>query len=194
MPDRGPNRAGNGGPACGIVPLVQPEEALVRACAAGDGEAWRRLVDLYSGWVLRVARSTLRRHTGRVDEAEAEDAAAEVFRQLVERDRALLKSFRAPFNLRAWLAIVARRAVNRMLRKRVPSGPVPETAAPERPDAGLGELLGRLPPEDRLLLELFFVHECSYEEIAAQLRISPESVGKQKFRAIERLRALRKEN
>ncbi len=172
---------------------MQAEESLVRACAAGDAEAWRRFVDLYSGWVLRVARATLRRHTGRADEADVEDAAAEVFRQLVERDRALLRTIRAPFNLRAWLAIVARRSVNRQLRKRVPSAPLPETVAPPQGDAGLDELLGRLAPEDRLLLELFFVHECSYEEIAEQLGISPESVGKQKFRAIERLRALRKE-
>jgi len=182
------------GTECGIVSHVNPEEALVRACAAGDPGAWRRLVDLHSGWVLRVARAALRRHTGRVDEADAEDAAAEVFRQLVERDRALLRSFRPPFNLRAWLAIVARRSVNRQLRKKAPSAPLPETAAPERTVGGLGELLGRLPPEDRLLLELFFVHECSYEEIAGILGISPESVGKQKFRAIERLRALRLES
>jgi RNA polymerase sigma factor (sigma-70 family) len=171
---------------------MQSEEALVRACAAGDAAAWGRLVDLYSGWVLRVARAALRRHTGRADEADAEDAAAEVFRQLVERDRAMLRSLRAPYNLRAWLAIVARRAVSRLLRRRRPEGPLPERAAPEVRDGGLGDLLGRLPAEDRLLLELFFVHECSYEEIGALLGISPESVGKQKFRAVERLRALRK--
>jgi RNA polymerase sigma-70 factor (ECF subfamily) len=171
---------------------VQPEEALVRACAAGDAAAWRRLVDLYAGWVLRVARATLRRHTGRADESDAEDAAAEVFRQLVERDRALLRSMRPPFNLKAWLAIVTRRAVNRQLRRRPPVGPPVDGAAPPAGEGGLDELLGRLPPADRLLLELFFVHECSYEEIAAHLGISVESVGKQKFRAIERLKALRK--
>ena len=172
---------------------MQPEEALVRACAAGDAEAWRRFVDLYSGWVLRVARAALRRHTGRADEADVEDAAAEVFRQLVERDRAALRSLRAPFNLRAWLAIVARRSVNRQLRRKVESAPLPETTAPVRGESEWGDLLSKLPAEDRLLLELFFVHECSYEEIGAILGISAESVGKQKFRAIERLRGLRKQ-
>lgn len=171
---------------------MQPEEALARACAAGDADAWRRFVDLYSGWVLRVVRATLRRHTGRADDSDVEDAAAEVFRQLVERDRAMLRSLRAPVSLRAWLAIVARRSVNRQLRKRPPQAPLPETAAPAKPESELGDLLSQLPPEDRLLLELFFVHERSYEEIGAILGISPESVGKQKFRAIERLRGLRK--
>jgi RNA polymerase sigma factor (sigma-70 family) len=57
----------------------------------------------------------------------------------------------------------------------------------------LADLLDRLPPEDRLLLNLFFIHESSYEEIGAILGMSPESVGKAKFRALERLRILAKD-
>lgn len=171
---------------------MQPEKELVRACADGDPEAWRRFVDLYSGWVLRVTRATLRRVTGTVVEADAEDATAEVFRQLVERDRALLRSLRPPYNLRAWLAVIARRACNRMFRKKSPPALAKAPPAPPEHSFALQELLGRLPAEDRLLLELFFVHDCSYEEIAAVLGGSPESVGKQKFRALEKLRELMK--
>jgi RNA polymerase sigma factor (sigma-70 family) len=162
---------------------VPSEEELVRACASGDAAAWRRLVDLYSGWVLRVARSTL----WGAAEADVEDAAADVFRQLVERDRAMLRSLRAPYNLRAWLAIITRRACAKLLRRR---GPVaqPRDVAVAATDSSFQDLLRRLPPVDRLLLELFFVHDCSYEEIASLLGISVESVGKQKTRALDQLR------
>jgi RNA polymerase sigma factor (sigma-70 family) len=171
---------------------VQPEEALVRACASGDPEAWRRFADLYSTWVLRIARASLKRMTGAASEADAEDARAEVFRQLVERDRAMLRSLRPPYNLRAWLAIVTRRACGKLVRKRVPIAPIRESAAPSPESGAILDLLARLPAEDRVLLELFFVHDSSYEEIGAILGMSAESVGKAKFRALEKLRLLAK--
>ena len=162
---------------------MQSDEELVRACASGDPAAWRRLVDLYSGWVLRVARAALRRS----NEADVEDAAAEVFRQLVERDRAMLRSLRPPYHLRAWLALITRRACGKLLRRKGAIAEPRDVAAPAAP-APFGELLAKLPPADRLLLELFFVHDCSYEEIASMLGISVESVGKQKTRALEKLK------
>ncbi len=174
---------------------MQPDEQLVRSCAAGDPDAWRRFVDLYSGWVLRVARSTLRRHTGAVNEADAEDAASDVFRQLVERDRALLRSLRPPYHLQAWLAIVARRSVNKLLRRKPAPAPIGEAAASTPPEPStLGPLLERLPPQDRLILEMFFVDDRSYAEIAEALGVSAESIGKAKFRALEKLRELARES
>ncbi len=163
---------------------MQPEEELVRACANGDAEAWRRLVDLYSGWVARVARSALRG----ASEADVEDAAADVFRQLVERNRAMLRSLRPPYNLRAWLALITRRACGKQRRRKGATAEPRDLPAPA-PPGPFGDLLARLPPADRLLLELFFVHDCSYEEIASILGISVESVGKQKTRALEKLRS-----
>lgn len=169
---------------------MNAEEELARACAAGNPEAWRRFVDLYADWVLRIARATLRRRGDPALEGEAEDAAAEVFRWLVERDRALFRSFRAPFNLKAWLAVLARRACGRILRKRRAAPGGAEPVAPPAEASRLEELLGGLPAEDRLLLQLFFIHACSYEEIAQALGISVESVGKQKFRALQKLKEL----
>lgn len=173
-----------------IVLRVQPDEALVRACASGDPDAWRRFVGLYDGWVLRVARSSFRRLTGASSEADAEDARAEVFRQLVERDRAMLRSLRPPYNLRAWLAIVTRRACGKWLRKKPAIAPSREPATTDPEPGVLVDLLQKLPAEDRLLLELFFVHDSSYDEIGGILGMSVESVGKAKFRALEKLRDL----
>lgn len=163
---------------------MQSDEELARACASGDPAAWRRLVDLYSGWVLRVARAALRRPT----EADVEDAAAEVFRQLVERDRAMLRALRPPYHLRAWLALITRRACIKLLRRKGATAEPRDVPAPAAAPSSFGDLLAKLPPSDRLLLELFFVHDCSYEEIASMLGISVESVGKQKTRALEKLK------
>jgi len=158
---------------------MRSEEELVRACARGDADAWREFVDAYAGFVLGVARAALRA-------ADADDACAEVFRQLVDRDCAMLRGLRPPYNLRAWLAVITRRACGKLLRKRPGPAPAAEPAAPE--SSSFHEHLATLPPADRLLLELFFVHDCSYEEIAGILGISAESVGKQKTRALEKLR------
>jgi DNA-directed RNA polymerase specialized sigma24 family protein len=158
-----------------------PDEELVRACARGDAEAWRTFVALYSGWVQRIARAALKGA-----EADAEDACSEVFRQLVDRDRAMLRALKPPYHLRAWLAIITRRACGKILRRRPAAAGAPEKAAP--PASSIDDHLAALPPADRLLLELFFVHDCSYEEIAGILGISVESVGKQKTRALEKLR------
>ena len=175
---------------------MSAEEELIRRCAQGDAGAWKAFVDSYSGWLLRVARATFKR-TGQAADADADDVVSEVFRLLLERDAALLRSFRAPFNLRAWLAVLARRTCLRHFRKKVhlpdpQRRPPEETFSQEERDTLRG-LMDRLPPEDRALLEMFFARGCSYEEIAEILGISPESVGKRKFRALEKLRQWAKE-
>ena len=171
---------------------VSEEEALVRACASGDSAAWTRFADQYFLWVLRVARTSLKR-LGISPEADAEDARAEVFRQLVDRDHAMLRSLRPPYHLRAWLAIVTRRTCGKMMRKKGAVAPPREPASVPAESSALLDLLPRLPAEDRLLLELFFVHDSSYEEIGGILGMSAESVGKAKFRALEKLKVLAKE-
>ena len=169
---------------------VQREEELVRACARGEPGAWEEFVEGHASWLSRVIRATLKRHAGAANEADADDVLADVYRQMLERDRALLKSFRAPFNLRAWLAVIARRACLRLLRKKPPPAPTPLPPAPREDTELLKNLLNELPAEDRLLLELFFIHERSYGDIAGALGLAVDSIGKRKFRALQKLRDL----
>lgn len=127
--------------------------------------------------------------------ADVDDATAEVYRKLLERNCALLRSFRAPFKLRAWLTIITRRTCLRTLRR--PAAYPLERDVVASPTAGVSEealslarLLQRLDAEDRLVLDLFFRQDATYEEIGAVLGISAESVGKRKFRALGRLKEL----
>jgi len=173
---------------------VASEEDLVQACADGDSAAWREFVDVTSGWVRRAAEGALRGTRA----ADVDDAVAEVYRKLLERNSALLRSFRAPFNLKAWLTVITRRTCLRTLRRPAAAplerdvvAPNPETAVPEEARA-LERLLPKLAAEDRLVLNLFFHQDATYDQIGAVLGISAESVGKRKFRALERLKELAK--
>jgi RNA polymerase sigma factor (sigma-70 family) len=67
--------------------------------------------------------------------------------------------------------------------------PEPTPAAAEE-SRMLERLLRKLSAEDRLILELFFRQDATYEHIGSVLGISAESVGKRKFRALERLKEL----
>jgi RNA polymerase sigma-70 factor, ECF subfamily len=171
---------------------VSSEEDLVRACTRGDDGAWREFVDLSSGWVRRAAEGALRGARA----ADVDDAVAEVYRKLLERGCALLRSFRSPFNLKAWLTIITRRTCLRTLRRPQAAPLRHDVVAPEPRSAPVEEsrvlerLLQKLPAEDRLVLDLFFRQEASYEHIGEVLGISAESVGKRKFRALERLKDL----
>lgn len=173
---------------------MSSEEDLVRACTRGDDGAWREFVDLSSGWVRRAAEGALRGARA----ADVDDAVAEVYRKLLERDCALLRSFKAPFNLKAWLTVITRRTCLRTLRRPQAAPLERDVVAPEPPSAPAEEgrvlerLLQKLPAEDRLVLDLFFRQDASYEHIGSVLGISAESVGKRKFRALERLKEIAK--
>lgn len=171
---------------------MSPEEDLVRACAEGDSAAWQEFVDLSSGWVRRAAEGALRGARA----ADIDDAVADVYRKLLERNFALLRSFRAPFNLKAWLTVIARRTCLRTLRRPLGVPLEQDVIAPEQKPADesrtLERLLRKLPAEDRLILDLFFRQDAPYEHIGSVLGISAESVGKRKFRALERLKELAK--
>ncbi len=178
----------------GYSPAVASEEDLVQACVDGDPAAWREFVDLTSGWVRRAAEGALRGARA----ADVDDAVAEVYRKLLERNSALLRSFRAPFNLKAWLTVITRRTCLRTLRRPAAAplerdvvAPEPKSTVPEEVRA-LDGLLQKLPAEDRMVLDLFFREDATYEQIGAVLGISAESVGKRKFRALERLKELAK--
>lgn len=166
------------------------DSAIVQACIRGDAAAWRELVDRYGPSVAHEIRATLRRLTGSAPEADVEDVTAEVFKQLVERDFAVLRSFQQPYKLKAWLSILAQRACHRLVRKKRPAPLSTDLAVDPPASSSIQDLLDRLPLEDRTLLDLFYVHECSYEEITRVMGIPENTIRKQKFRALTRLREI----
>jgi RNA polymerase sigma-70 factor (ECF subfamily) len=149
---------------------------------------WERLVREHGPMVLRTAWRLLR------DVQEAEDVAQEVLLELFATRRA---EDVQPGLLQC---AAVRRSIDR-LRQRPPgvSGKgLPPPARDDGPDAGLleAELAERLragvatlPPRQAEVFCLRFLHEASYEQIAAAVGISPQAVAVHLHQARVRLRA-----
>lgn len=155
------------------------DAGALASIAAGDGAAFRRVVDRHLPLVLGVARRILR------DDAEAEDVAQETMLRLW-RGGARLEL--GPGGLGPWLRRVARN----LCIDRVRSGrrvavveEVPEQAEPASQLSGLAdqdlsrrvdEALRALPERQRIALTLFHFEGLSQVEVGATLGISDEAV------------------
>jgi RNA polymerase sigma-70 factor (ECF subfamily) len=185
-----------------------PEDLLlVRRCAAGDGAAWDAFLARFAPLIHGVVRRVLARYRI-ADAALEEDAFAAVIEVLLRDGGRVLRSFREPYNLAAWLSVLTRR----QCRAFVESRRGPETgletldvagadgavvdALAAREAAARREALARsvrglldeLPPRDRLIVTLFYFDRRKYREIARIVRMPAGNVGKTLARALEKLR------
>lgn len=172
------------------------DSAHTSALAAGDGEAWQRLVEQETPAVFRTCYRIL----GRVDEAE--DAAQETFLAAYRS----IGAFRGDGLAAAWLSRIAtreswRRAARSRHAARVstsldehgddqlqdPSDPLGETLSAERGDQ-VRRAVARLPQPYREVVSLRFLSELSIPDIAAVTNRPEGTVRTQLHRGLERLR------
>jgi len=172
----------------------------IRDVLAGDGEAFRRLVDKHAGSIFNLAY----RMTGNA--ADAEDLAQEAFLQAYAR----LADFRAGARFHPWLYTIALNLCRSHLRRKslprwlpVPRGPGedrpleaeisdrspdPEQALLAREaEERLQDAIGALPSKYREVFVLRQGEELSYEEIAGVLGLPLGTVEVRLFRARRRL-------
>lgn len=172
-----------------------PDRELVEACLRGDARAWEELVETFTPWVRGVVRKQLARRGPAPQEHDLDDLVSATFQQLLAREKATLRAFGPPYQLRPWLAVIAARVCSHAVRDAdPPAQPLDQSPPPAvldlPPDESaqlLERLLSRLSHEDRALLELFYVQQRSYEEIALLLGIPVNSIGKRKFRIMKKL-------
>ncbi len=189
-------QSSSGGPAAyaGRCAIDEPED--IRGAQAGDAEAFGRLVERHQAQVYRVCLAAL------ADPHEAEDAAQGTF---LKAYRAL-PGYRGEAALRTWLTRIAINQCRDRLRAKaraqerseslealLESGkPLPRALRLEPgdpPEALAEELLARLSPGERSLLELALSLEgAGYAELARRLGISVDSVKGRLKRARTRLR------
>ena len=179
------------------------EAELVRRAQAGEGDAFRVIMQRGNQRLFRVARGVVR------DDGEAEDVLQEAY----VRAFAAIGGFRGDAGVMTWLTrIVLNEARGRLRRRRPMVGlerieaaqmdgaeviPFPNafgTASPEA-DAARAQIRGLiehavddLPEAFRIVFIMRDIEECSIEETAANLDLKPETVKTRLHRARRLLR------
>jgi RNA polymerase sigma factor (sigma-70 family) len=176
-------------------PAGLDDKRLVRACLAGDEEAWSALIDKYKALIYSIP----------VKYGLSRQEASDVFQATCTELLLRLPQLREPRALPKWLMQVAhhecyrwKRQNQRMVSRDAETG-VPEPATPAIADGlvqqtqeeqMLREALARLTPQCRRLVELLFFETPSraYTEVAAELGLAVGSIGFTRQKCLERLR------
>ena len=166
------------------------DEALVRRALAGSDSAWTKLVGRYQQRVYNYAL----RMIGHPDDAL--DLMQEVFVGVMRN----LPGYRGDGAFAAWLFRIAAYRCTDYLRRRRVTVPLDETAwdgvdgeaveAEPLADANrpIAMALARLPAEQRHVVELKFFQEFTFDDIAGQLGISPNTAKTRLYGALRKLR------
>jgi RNA polymerase sigma-70 factor (ECF subfamily) len=173
------------------------DRELIGALRAGREEAWTELLRLYLRLVHHVVRRTLAA-SGRAAEQDVEDVTNEFLGSLVKDDYRALATVGEPYDLKAWLAVGARRrAIDFVRRRRLASVPLdgsPPPAAPEPAESANAEAraavsgaLSALNPKERLVVQLFYLDGKKYREISRITGVNPNSIGPTLLRAVEKM-------
>ena len=183
---------------------------LIARCIRGDAAAKAQFYDEYAGLIRKAIAGKL--HRLQVDPslfAEVEDIWHEVIVRIFDDDCRALSRIKQPASINAWLVTVAQNHVLTYLRKRASrhkaqdaasvaphAGAVatPEDAAARSEQTALIETkLATLSPQERLVLELYFVQNLKYAEISDVCGLNINTVSAKLRRAKSKLRKLLEE-
>ncbi|MGH6968697.1 MAG: RNA polymerase sigma factor [Stellaceae bacterium] len=159
--------------------------ALIR----GSKAQWDAFVRRYAGLILAAVRSQAR------DGGDIEDLVQEVFVRLCKDGYRLLKTYDpARAGLSTWLTIVARSTARDILRRRQPLT-TPYESVPEAALAITAEPVeriklpdGLLSPRQKLVLTMLYDRDMEVAEIAAVLKVDPQTIRSTHHKAMLKLR------
>jgi RNA polymerase sigma-70 factor (ECF subfamily) len=165
---------------------MMDDRAAIRACLAGEGDAFRHLVDRYQQRAQAHARILTR------NEADAADAVQEAF---VDAFRGL-KAFDQGRPFYAWLYVLLRNRCFKQVSRRgtrlesavIDDLPI-DPAVSER-HLDLWRAVGRLPAADAELVVLKHIEGWTYEELSTTLGIPRGTVMSRLYAARQRLLTL----
>lgn len=191
--------------------LHQVDQDLLRALIADDPQAWPAFVDRFLGLVSHVVAHAADCRGVRLTAPDREDLVAEVFKSLLEREKAVLRRFQGRSSLATYLTVVARRVVVRRLMSRAGLAPAPHFAAPPLAAGGavdeipsrerapaevvanrdqVTHLLGSLPDPDAQVVRMYHLEGRSYHEISRAVGLPENSIGPLLSRARQRMSQL----
>jgi RNA polymerase sigma-70 factor (ECF subfamily) len=185
--------------------MAEALNRTLRAAAAGDQDAWRRIVDVYSGRVYGLIYRQCH------DRALAEEITQAAFVKVVRN----LDHYSEEGKFQGWLFRIAMNRLRDEMRRRKrqatpmdftdtpveamtgpPSREQTAAADPSAPlleaerNAALHEAIARLPDADREILHLRYTSELSFQEIAAALDQPLGTVLARGHRALKKLKAM----
>lgn len=155
--------------------------ALLRRVARGEAAALTELIRRHQPRVYQIAYRLLK------DPLEAEDAAQEVFIKVYDHAH----RFEPKARVAAWIHRITANYCLNILRQRHPHDSLDQAESPSVPDTGatplealeeqelrrrLEVLLDALPENQRRALILKRFGDLSYQEIAAEMGLSPQAV------------------
>jgi RNA polymerase sigma-70 factor (ECF subfamily) len=163
---------------------VETERELLDAIRKGERAAMRRLYDRYSKYAMAIGL----RYIPNSDEMRdvLQDSFVKIITGISRFD------YRGEGSLKSWVSrIVANQAVDyiREHERFHFTDEMPDDRIDEEPDIGevpdevLDGLIGQLPANYRVVLNLFVFEQLSHREIAQQLGISEKNSATQFFRA-----------
>jgi len=164
--------------------MADPEDKiLVQRALQADPESFGELCRRYYPSLVALADSIL------LDHHLAEDAAQEVLAEACRK----LSELRKPERFGAWAAAICRNVARDMLRQRI--RPV-QAAAEQKSDcpdddrkAALAEAIGKLPQHLREVVFLRYYNEMSYEQMAAVLGATEQTIDGRLRRAKKKISA-----
>jgi RNA polymerase sigma factor (sigma-70 family) len=189
--------------------MPDPEQTaeLIASCLRGDDIARATFLLEFAGVVRQaVARKLAAMAGAPALRVEVDDLCNDVLAKLLADDCRVLRTLRDPRRIRAWLVVVAQRhcmdhlrgaAVRAQAERALWQEEHAGQAAGDSPAdiAARGEsarrarrLLENLAAPERLAVDLYFFHGCSYAEIAAMTGASINTVAARLHRAKAKLR------
>ena len=174
-------------PGLGMV-LDGKDHEVIEGCQRGDHEAFRALFETHKDKVYSIAL----RYSG--DHAAAMDIAQEAFLKLLSR----IQTFRGESSFESWLyrlvvnsCLDYRRRGRRLIAAvenvldamRSPGETVLEDLLRAEFQEGVQQVIGKLSPEQRIVVILRYTEDLSYEQIAEVLGCSRGTVASRLNRA-----------
>lgn len=164
---------------------METELQLLEAIRSGEREALRRLYDRYSGYAMAIGLRYL------PEGDEVRDVLQDSFVRILTSIGQF--NYHGEGSLKSWVSrIVSNRSVDYLRehqRFRVVSGVPDEPDEEEEPDVGgvppdvLTKMIGRLPVNYRMVLNLYVFEQRSHREIAQLLDIKESTSSSLFFRA-----------
>jgi RNA polymerase sigma factor (sigma-70 family) len=167
------------------------DETLISRALNGEQRAWQQLISRYESSLYYFGVRLLG------SPEEAKDLLQDVLMVLCRN----LGQFRGDSSFKSWLFSIANYRAMDMLRRRKITEPADildqlpdnqpaheQLLSAKQQQLQVQQQLRKLPPEQRLVLELKFYQQFTFDEIAEQLAVSSNTVKSRFYAALDKMR------